>query len=60
MNHSKMFVTSHDIAKRNNEQEGRELKRDASPTKVNNVYITSLGSNFFLAQCEGELSKEGR
>jgi len=60
MNHSKMFVTSHYIVKRSDEQEGRKLKWDASPTKVNNVNITSLGSNFFLAQCEGELSKEGR
>lgn len=34
--------------------------RQALPDKINNVYIDSNGPKVFVAQCEGEWSKEGK
>ncbi|EOZ9387925.1 helix-turn-helix domain-containing protein [Enterobacter cloacae complex sp. I7] len=35
-------------------------KRHALPAGINNVYIASNGPKVFVAQCEGELSQEGK
>ena len=53
-------VTFHFSSRRNLDAETLARKRLALPSEVNNVYIATNGPKVMVAECEGELSKEGR
>ncbi|MDY0417842.1 helix-turn-helix domain-containing protein [Enterobacter sp. 170198] len=53
-------VTFHLSSLRSVDQQALARKRHALPEGINNVYIASNGPKVFVAQCEGELSKEGK
>lgn len=53
-------VTFHFSPKRSVDRAVLVQKRRSLPKGVNNVYIASNGPKVFVAQCEGELSKEGK
>lgn len=53
-------VTFHLSSLRSVDQQALARKRHALPKGINNVYIASNGPKVFVAQCEGELSKEGK
>ena len=53
-------VTFHLSSLRSADQQALARKRHALPKGINNVYIASNGPKVFVAQCEGELSKEGK
>ena len=53
-------VTFHFSSRRSVDRAVLVQKRHALPKGVNNVYIASNGPKVFVAQCEGELTKEGK
>jgi DNA-binding winged helix-turn-helix (wHTH) protein len=53
-------VTFHFSSRRSIDRAGLAQKRQALPEGINNVYIAANGPKVFVAQCEGELSKEGK
>lgn len=53
-------VAFHYSSKRSVDLAGLVQQRRALPAKINNVYIASNGPKVVVAQCEGELSKEGK
>lgn len=53
-------VTFHLSSLRSVDRQALAHKRHALPKGITNVYIASNGPKVFIAQCEGELVKEGR
>lgn len=53
-------VTFHFSSRRSIDRTVLEQKQREVPEGINNVYIATNGPKVFVAQCEGELSKEGK
>ncbi|MGU3414623.1 transcriptional regulator [Enterobacteriaceae bacterium C34A] len=53
-------VTFHFSSRRSIDRSVLEQKLREVPAGINNVYIATNGPKVFVAQCEGELSKEGK
>lgn len=54
-------VSYHFYPSRDFERENILMKRNiAHPSNINNVYIATNGPRVFIAECEGEMSREGK